>query len=87
MQETNEHALDIAQKVAMYYRHPQYATNKLDSSKQEELKEYLALIAIETQRSLINEWYQAGNINNEVAKELRRFVINLESVILLEEEE
>ncbi|MEK5332962.1 Na+/H+ antiporter [Lysinibacillus sp. FSL W8-0992] len=87
VQETNEHALDIAQKVAMYYRHPQYATNKLDSSKQEELKEYLALIAIETQRSLINEWYQAGNINNEVAKELRRFVINLESVILLEEEE
>ncbi len=85
--ETNEHSIDIAQKVAMYYRHMQYATYKMDASKKEETKEYLALIAIEAQRSLINEWYQAGNINNEVAKELRRFVINLESVILLEEEE
>ncbi|UED78131.1 sodium:proton antiporter [Lysinibacillus sp. CD3-6] len=87
VQETNEHSIDIAQKVAMYYRHMQYATYKMDASKKEETKEYLALIAIEAQRSLINEWYQAGNINNEVAKELRRFVINLESVILLEEEE
>ncbi|MDQ0175327.1 cation:proton antiporter [Bacillus chungangensis] len=87
VRETNEFSLDIAQKVEMYYRHLQYASYKMDSSKQEEQKEYLALIAIEAQRNLINEWYQAGNINNELAKELRRFVHNLESVILLEEEE
>ncbi|MEO4053020.1 sodium:proton antiporter [Solibacillus sp. CAU 1738] len=88
LQETNEFSLDVAQKLEMYYRHLQYSSyNKMDSSKLEEQKEYLALIAIEAQRSLINEWYRAGNINNEVAKELRRFVNNLESVILLEEEE
>ncbi|MGE7688374.1 Na+/H+ antiporter [Lysinibacillus sp. NPDC097214] len=87
VQETNEFSLDIAQKVEMYYRHLQYSSYKIDPSIQEEQKEYLALIAIEAQRNLINEWYQAGDINNEVAKELRRFVNNLESVILLEEEE
>ncbi|MFJ8513212.1 Na+/H+ antiporter [Lysinibacillus xylanilyticus] len=87
VQETNEYSLDIAQKVEIYYRHLQYSSFKMDSSEQEEQKEYLALIAIEAQRNLINEWYQAGDINNELAKELRRFVNNLESVVLLEEEE
>ncbi|MFB7156050.1 Na+/H+ antiporter [Lysinibacillus sp. NPDC056232] len=87
VQETDEFSLDIAQKVEMYYRHLQYSSYKMDTSIQEEQKEYLALIAIEAQRNLINEWYQAGEINNELAKELRRFVNNLESVILLEEEE
>ncbi|MGE7929600.1 Na+/H+ antiporter [Lysinibacillus xylanilyticus] len=87
VQETNEFSLDIAQKVEIYYRHLQYSSFKMDSSEQEEQKEYLALIAIEAQRYLINEWYQAGDINNELAKELRRFVNNLESVVLLEEEE
>ncbi|MFE3572973.1 Na+/H+ antiporter [Lysinibacillus sp. NPDC059133] len=87
VQETEEFSLDIAQKVEMYYRHLQYSSYKMDTSIQEEQKEYLALIAIEAQRNLINEWYQAGEINNELAKELRRFVNNLESVILLEEEE
>ncbi|MGE8002587.1 cation:proton antiporter [Lysinibacillus sp. NPDC093216] len=87
VQETNEYSIDIAQKVEMYYRHLQYSSYKMDSSEQEEQKEYLALIAIEAQRNLINEWYLAGDINNELAKELRRFVNNLESVILLEEEE
>lgn len=87
VRETKEYPFDIKQRVEMHYRHLQYASNKMDTSKQEELKEHLALIAIEAQRSLINEWYQAGNINGEVAKELRRFVNNLESVILLEEEE
>ncbi|KOS59887.1 sodium:proton antiporter [Lysinibacillus agricola] len=87
VQETNEFSLDIVQKVEIYYRHLQYSSYKMDSSEQEEQKEYLALIAIEAQRNLINEWYQAGDINNELAKELRRFVNNLESVILLEEEE
>ncbi|MFJ7978815.1 Na+/H+ antiporter [Lysinibacillus xylanilyticus] len=87
VQETNEFSLDIAQKVEIYYRHLQYSSFKMDSSEQEEQKEYLALIAIEAQRYLINGWYQAGDINNELAKELRRFVNNLESVVLLEEEE
>ncbi|MGE7997698.1 cation:proton antiporter [Lysinibacillus sp. NPDC093190] len=87
VQETNEYSLDIAQKVEMYYRHLQYSSYKMDSSEQEEQKEDLAFIAIEAQRNLINEWYQAGDINNELAKELRRFVNNLESVILLEAEE
>ncbi|MGE7945575.1 Na+/H+ antiporter [Lysinibacillus sp. NPDC093688] len=87
VQETNEFSLDIGQKVEMYYRHLQYPSYKIESSIQEEQKEYLALIAIEAQRNLINEWYQAGDLNNEEAKELRRFVNNLESVILLEEEE
>ncbi|GAB0169828.1 sodium:proton antiporter [Lysinibacillus sp. CTST325] len=87
VQETNEYSSDIAQKVEIYYRHFQYSSYKMDSSEREEQKEYLALIAIEAQRNLINEWYQAGEINNELAKELRRFINNLESVILLEEEE
>jgi len=87
VRETKDYPTDIAQRVEMHYRHLQYASNKMVPSNQEELKEHLALIAIEAQRSLINEWYQAGNINGEVAKELRRFVNNLESVILLEEEE
>jgi len=87
VRETKDYPSDIAQRVEMHYRHLQYASNKMVPSNQEEIKEHLALIAIEAQRSLINEWYQAGNINGEVAKELRRFVNNLESVILLEEEE
>lgn len=87
VRETKDYPSDIAQRLEMHYRHLQYASNKMIPSNQEELKEHLALIAIEAQRSLINEWYQAGNINGEVAKELRRFVNNLESVILLEEEE
>ncbi|WP_409369454.1 cation:proton antiporter [Lysinibacillus sp. 38-6] len=87
VRETKDYPSDIAQRLEMHYRHLQYASNKMVPSNQEELKEHLALIAIEAQRSLINEWYQAGNINGEVAKELRRFVNNLESVILLEEEE
>ncbi|MFE3572985.1 hypothetical protein [Lysinibacillus sp. NPDC059133] len=74
VQETNEFSLDIAQKVEIYYRHIQYSSYKMDSSEQEEQKEDLAFIAIEAQRNLINEWYQAGDINNELAKELRRFI-------------
>ncbi|MFJ7666611.1 Na+/H+ antiporter [Lysinibacillus sp. NPDC097195] len=87
VQETNDYPADIAQRVEMYYRHLQYSSkNKVDDSKREEIKEHLALIAIEAQRSLLNEWYRDGIINNAVSKELRRFVNNLESVILLEEE-
>jgi len=87
VRETKDYPSDIAQRLEMHYRHLQYASNKMIPANQDELKEHLALIAIEAQRSLISEWYQAGNINGEVAKELRRFVNNLESVILLEEEE
>ncbi|PQQ47579.1 cation:proton antiporter [Bacillus thuringiensis] len=87
VRETNEIPLDIAHNVEIYYGNPQYASYKIDFSIQEEQREYLALVAIGAQRNLINEWYQARYINNEMAKELRRFVNNLESLILLEEEE
>lgn len=84
VQETNKLTPDIIQKIELYYRQLQYSVYKADVTKQEEQKEYLALAAIEAQRALINEWYQAGEISSESAKELRRFVNSLESVILLE---
>ncbi|GLC86981.1 cation:proton antiporter [Lysinibacillus piscis] len=87
VRQTNDLPMDIANKMELYYCQSPHIASKLDSTQQEEQKEHLAFIAVEAQRSLINEWYQAGDITQGAAKELRRFVNHLESVILLEEEE
>ena len=78
---------EIANKLVIYYMQMQSHYQNVDSLNHEMQKEDLSFIAIEAQRSLINDWYREGVITNDVAKELKRFLISLESVILLEQEE
>ena len=80
-------SLDIANKLIIYYQHLQKANQNEHQLDREEQMEDLSFIAIEAQRGLINDWYREGEITNEVAKELKRFLISLESIILLEQEE
>lgn len=52
--------------------------------KKEEQKEELRLKLMEIERAEIHSMYEAGEIGREQARELRRFVNYIESVILLE---
>lgn len=75
---------ELAQRIELYYRQLQYAATDVDADEREEQKEYLSLVAIEAQRQMVNMMYKKGEITTESAKELRRFVNNLETVILLD---
>ncbi|AWE07835.1 sodium:proton antiporter [Lysinibacillus sp. 2017] len=80
-------SLDIANRLIIYYQHLQKAYQNEDQLDREQQIEDLSFIAIEAQRGLINDWYREGEITNEVARELKRFLISLESIILMEQEE
>lgn len=75
---------ELAHRIELYYRQLQYAATDVDADEREEQKEYLSLVAIEAQRQMVNMMYKKGEITTESAKELRRFVNNLETVILLD---
>ena len=55
-----------------------------DSSRQEELKDELRAVITETERAEIHMMYEAGEINREQERDLRRFVNYIESVNLYE---
>ncbi|WP_397536327.1 Na+/H+ antiporter [Rummeliibacillus pycnus] len=55
-----------------------------DSSRQEELKDELRAVITETERAEIHKMYEAGEINREQERDLRRFVNYIESVNLYE---
>ena len=57
---------------------------EMDQSILDEQKEILCLNAIEVQRKEISEMFEDGAINTVEAKELRRFVNYMESVVLYE---
>lgn len=78
---------NIEKKLVVYYRQLQNNYNNDNRIDIEAQKEDLSFTAIEAQRSLINDWYREGEITNDVAKELKRFLISLESIILIDQEE
>ena len=55
--------------------------------KLDEQKEELRFKALEVERSTIQGMYEEGQINRETAKKLRRFINDVESLLLQETEE
>lgn len=78
---------DMANRLIIHYRQLQNYYKDFNPIDHETQKEDLSFIAIEAQRALINDWYREDVITKDAAKELKRFLISLESVILLEQEE
>lgn len=80
---------EVLHNMIYYYKrllHKKELPHKVetDQSILDEQKEILCLNAIEVQRKEISEMFEDGAINTVEAKELRRFVNYLESVVLYE---
>lgn len=83
---TNEHERsDIVYAVILDYKR---MINRLKrpteryNEKNEEQKEKLRIKVMDIERSEIYEMYESGEVNREQAKELRRYINHIESVIL-----
>ncbi len=82
----NHERSDIVYAVILDYKrminHLKRSRNTRNSEKSEELKEELRIKVIDIERSEIQAMYESGEISSEQARELRRYINYIESVIL-----